>query len=566
MTSHQRLGMRISLSIAAILLIVQCVFATILSVQWHHTTVTAAERDAWGAISSLRAIHTQAMLHRADTADGDPVVETLDATLDQLSEEARNISVWLVQGPKVEAFQRKNGTELEEARDDVDREALATGKTIVRLLDNGHLRVSQPIILGEGAATHEKCLSCHQRDMGMQNGEVMGLFSVENDMTDALAEYWIYVAEVVLVGFLVAAGIMAAIFWMLNRTAIRPINRLSAIMGRLAANDLTVDVPDLARRDELGTMAGAVQVFKETAIEAEKLAAQQRAAQAARTRRAELIETLTGNFDRSASDAIQQVAGTATQLEGTASQMAANAAQTSRQAASVAAASEQAAQNVATVASATDQLTASVSEIRRQVGYSTERAITAQTQVEQTNQAVRTLSDAALRIGEVVKLISDIAAQTNLLALNATIEAARAGEAGKGFAVVAGEVKALANQTANATGEISGQIAAIQSATDAAVTAIGAIGQTIGELNGISGEIATAVDEQNAAASEIARNVQQAAMGSQHVAMTIQGVRQASEETGLNSDQVLDAARVLSGNAHNLQTEVMAFLRKVRAA
>ena len=134
-------------------------------------------------------------------------------------------------------------------------------------------------------------------------------------------------------------------------------------------------------------------------------------------------------------------------------------------------------------------------------------------QAEQTNERIAELSQAAGRIGEVVKLIAAVAAQTNLLALNATIEAARAGEAGRGFAVVASEVKALAAQTAKATEEISAQITQMQSATEQSVSAIKAIGGTIGQISEISTAIAAAVEQQGTATQEIARNVQQAAQG-----------------------------------------------------
>ena len=132
------------------------------------------------------------------------------------------------------------------------------------------------------------------------------------------------------------------------------------------------------------------------------------------------------------------------------------------------------------VASATEEMASSVNEISRQVQESARMASDAVDQAARTNDRVGELSKAASRIGDVIELINNIAGQTNLLALNATIEAARAGESGRGFAVVASEVKALAEQTAKATGEIGQQITGIQAATQELVGAIQEISGTIG--------------------------------------------------------------------------------------
>ena len=187
-------------------------------------------------------------------------------------------------------------------------------------------------------------------------------------------------------------------------------------------------------------------------------------------------------------------------------------------------------------------------------------------QARRTNERVGELSKAATRIGDVVELINTIAGQTNLLALNATIEAARAGEAGRGFAVVASEVKALAEQTAKATGEIGQQIGSIQAATQESVGAIREISGTIEKLSEISSAIAAAVEEQGAATQEISRNIQQAAIGTQQVSANISEVQRGAGETGSASSQVLSAAQMLSGDSNRLKVEVDRFLSTVRAA
>jgi methyl-accepting chemotaxis protein len=218
------------------------------------------------------------------------------------------------------------------------------------------------------------------------------------------------------------------------------------------------------------------------------------------------------------------------------------------------------------VASATEELTSSVNEISRQVQESARIASEAVEQAQKTNDRVGELSKAASRIGDVVELINTIAGQTNLLALNATIEAARAGDAGRGFAVVASEVKALAEQTARATGEISQQIKGIQDATDESVVAIKEIGGTIGRMSEIASTIASAVEEQGAATQEIARNVQQAAQGTQQVSSNITDVQRGASETGTASSHVFSAAQSLSGESNRLKLEVGKFLSSVRVA
>src|SRR5918992_4251587 len=211
-------------------------------------------------------------------------------------------------------------------------------------------------------------------------------------------------------------------------------------------------------------------------------------------------------------------------------------------------------------------MASSVNEISRQDQGSARIASEAVEQAQKTNDRVAELAKAAARIGDVVELINTIAGQTNLLALNATIEAARAGEAGRGFAVVASEVKALAEQTAKATGEIGQQITGIQAATQESVNAIQAISGTIEKLSEISSTIAAAVEEQGAATQEISRNVQQAAMGTQQVSSNITDVQRGASETGSASSQVLAAAQSLSGDSNRLKLEVGRFLDSVRAA
>ncbi len=365
---------------------------------------------------------------------------------------------------------------------------------------------------------------------------------------------------------LVAVVLGLATALLIGRGLSRPVVAMTDRMTRLAGGDRSVDIPGLDRADEIGGMAKALQVFKDSLIESDRLAEAQRADHAAQRGRGERIDRLTQEFDRLVLQALGRVSAAATQLQATAQTMSATAEQTTRQADAVASASHEATGNVETVAAATEELTASISEIGRQVAESTRIAGQAVTTAEKTDGTVRGLVDAAQRIGEVVQLITDIASQTNLLALNATIEAARAGEAGKGFAVVASEVKNLASQTAKATEEIGSQIAGIQEISRQAAGAIAEIGRVIAEINHISTTIAAAVEEQGAATKEISRNVQQAARGTQQVSGNIAGVSEAAASTGDASREVLTAADGLNHEATDLRGFVSRFLAEMRAA
>jgi methyl-accepting chemotaxis protein len=337
-------------------------------------------------------------------------------------------------------------------------------------------------------------------------------------------------------------------------------------MQALGQGDLTAQVPHQGEKTEIGAMADVLQVFKEALIA--KKAADEAAARDAEAKieRGRRVDNITRDFESMIGEIVNTVSSASSQLEASAGTLSNTAARSQELATTVSAASEEATANVQSVASATEELTSSVNEISRQVQESARMAGDAVGQARNTTERVSELSKAATRIGDVVELINTIAGQTNLLALNATIEAARAGEAGRGFAVVASEVKALAEQTAKATGEIGQQITGIQAATQDSVNAIKEISGTIEKLSEISATIASAVEEQGAATQEISRNVQQAAQGTQQVSSNITDVQRGATETGSASSQVLSAAKSLSGDSGRLRAEVSKFLTSVRAA
>lgn len=373
----------------------------------------------------------------------------------------------------------------------------------------------------------------------------------------------IVVTTVVAIVSIILASLAA---WIIGAGIAGPIRAITSSMTDLAGGDRETEIPGTERKDEIGAMAAAVQVFKENMKKADDLTAQQLEESRKREARGQKIEERTQKFDSAIAQLLGMFTSSATQTEATSTTMERLASETSERSTAVAAAAEQATANVQGVAAAATEMSQTASEISRQVSQSSQIAARAVDQAQRTNSQMKGLSQAAQKIGEVVKLISDIAEQTNLLALNATIEAARAGDAGKGFAVVANEVKSLATQTAQATGEISQQVSEIQSETGAAVEEIEVIASTIDEINQITSAIAAAMEEQSATTDEITRNVEQAAAGARDVTANIVEVTRAAAETGQSASELTSVAADLNSRADELKRQVESFLDEVRTA
>jgi methyl-accepting chemotaxis protein len=398
-----------------------------------------------------------------------------------------------------------------------------------------------------------------KKDIDLNN---VGADKAAKEAADTYASAFMMLA--IILGAAIVAG--AAVSFYVVRDISSGIASIVQPMQALGRGDLTAQVPHQGETTEIGAMADTLQVFKEALI-AKKAADEAAAVDAeAKIERGRRVDNITREFESMIGEIVETVSSASTQLEASAGTLSSTAERSQQLTTAVAAASEEASTNVQSVASATEEMASSVNEISRQVQESARMATEAVDQARKTNDRVGELSKAASRIGDVVELINTIAGQTNLLALNATIEAARAGEAGRGFAVVASEVKALAEQTAKATGEIGQQINGIQAATQDSVNAIKEISGTIEKLSEISSTIAAAVEEQGAATQEISRNVQQAAQGTQQVSANITDVQRGATETGSASSQVLSAAQTLSGDSGRLKSEVSKFLTNVRAA
>ena len=387
-----------------------------------------------------------------------------------------------------------------------------------------------------------------------------------SDSADEKAASVAAMAQLVVLSLVVLLVVLSGLLMlMISRTVIQPVNRMTESMQSLADGDTAVEIPALGRPDEIGAMAGAVQIFKENAIRVAKLEAEQAAEQErAEQQKREAMNHMADEFDASVGQIVEHVSGAIREMQNTANGMSSVADTTSQHASSVKDDAQAANSNVSAVAAATEEMSASVAEISKMVQKSTTITGQAVDSVKKTNDDVLVLEETANRIGEIVGLITKIAEQTNLLALNATIESARAGEAGKGFAVVASEVKNLANQTGKATEEISSQITDIQGRTRDVVGAIHNISSVMNEINEIAASIASSTEEQSVATQEISRSAQETAAVTSNVLQSMGQMTEAASSSGEASKQVLDVSNQLSQQADQLKSQVSDFVRSVR--
>lgn len=346
----------------------------------------------------------------------------------------------------------------------------------------------------------------------------------------------------------------------------KPLDQVAGGLLELAKGNTEVEVR-VRSRDEIGKVAGAFETFRTNTIEMKRLQEQAREEEKqAELDRRETRLRLADELEKLLMTSCETVVNALNDLAECADQLAHNSNETVERSQTVAAAAEQASACVQSVASASEELASSIQEISRQVSLANTSTSLTSEQAGASSDTVGSLSASAEEITEVLKLISDIAAQTNLLALNATIEAARAGEAGKGFAVVASEVKALANQTGQATDQIGSQLSGVQSGAVSCSQSIMTVVSSMVDIRDQISGIASAIEEQNAVTSEIAKNATDVATGSSDISLNIAEVNKAARASGEKVQVVVGQIQDVSLQIKTIREGLGDFLSHLRAA
>ncbi|MGF1624866.1 MAG: methyl-accepting chemotaxis protein, partial [Alphaproteobacteria bacterium] len=530
--------------------------------------------DLTEAVGGLRDLQNGRLLELQDQTAADRI------EADAMLALARDASAILSRISTARAFERDLAATRDPASAEEIRSQLRSASNIANdLLSQGHTEPVEKQItaLVEGIAGFNAALDPLVANMSQQDEAAAAMASagaglyhnvaVLADQQQAAMQADKALSLTIIAGVIAGAVLLAiGVAIGLGRAIGRPINRIVADMARLSAGDLAIEVQGAGRGDEIGKIASALQVFKETAVAAEAAnLAREEAAEAARQRAAHMAET-SDAFTRRVHQVLDQLMAAGSALRGTADAMTDIASETKQQAGAASELTGETAANVDMVAAATEELSASIQEVSSQITNTSTQADGARLEASRASGTITALHSGASKVGEVVKIISEIAEQTNLLALNATIEAARAGDAGKGFAVVASEVKALAQQTARATEEIASQIAQIQRQITEAVPVIESVARTIETLAETSMQVASSAEEQNATTRDISANASKAATNTRGVTEQMSSLVDAANSASEAATEVLRAAGELTETGGVLKSEIDAYVRQIAAA
>ena len=365
------------------------------------------------------------------------------------------------------------------------------------------------------------------------------------------------------IGIAILANVIVTII--IYKIATKPIKTLGTVMNDLTEGNLDVEVPYLTEGTEIGSMARKVEIFKQNALDKEKLeAAQKEKDKLAEQEKKETMVNLANSFEQSVQTIINQVSNSAEELCHTAESLVGLMNNMKNNANVAEDASGKSMSNIESVASAAEEMSASIKDISKQVSNSNEVVNEAVGKTVETDGSTNVLVNVSAEIGEVTKVIHDIAEQINLLALNATIESARAGEAGKGFSVVANEVKNLAEQTSSATDEIGKKIKNTQDVSGDVASSLVKIKELISNVNNFTTTIASSIQEQSTATSEIAHNMSVAAENSRSILDNVRNASSSAEEATEGASNVLDAANVLASHGKELNMQVQQFITSLK--
>jgi methyl-accepting chemotaxis protein len=567
------------------------------------TLTDKAAKRGDAALDMLESVHTQAMLNRKEVGEDDPAIATLDGTMDQFSNSGGSVKLWLVMGPKVIDFQKSQGeTEFEGPRDTVDEQAITTLKRL-NSLEGERFRMTRPVILGQGSASDEKCASCHTAKMNIQPGEVVGVYSAEVDLAPELAAWRANAWKRVAIGTGALVVMIALVVLMLRMTAVNPLRKLARATQGLAEGNLDIDVDTQDRRDELGTMGRALEVFRDSlrrtrALESETQLTRKKAEEHRREveRRAEdeaaeklriataglagglrrlaagdlafqinepfdaSFEALRHDFNASIRElagtmsAIQTAAGTIDDGSGT---IAAGASELARRTESQAASLEQTSASLKEINATVHAANQRVADARDVAKKANQSALNSGKVVTEAEQAMHRIEESAQQISNIIGVIDEIAFQTNLLALNAGVEAARAGEAGKGFAVVAQEVRELAQRSANAAKEIKTLIQNSTAQVENGVKLVHGTGETLIEI----GSLIQTINEHMDAIADFSRDQSN---GLRDIAGAVDQLDTTTQQNARVSDDQSNEASRLAQQAATLRAMIERFELEAR--